>query len=176
MALPPFSPSSGVLFDGLPGKIGQAEFVAATPFDLPFLRRLYRTTREEELAGVAWPEAAKQAFCDSQFDLQHTHMVRTFPQADFLVIRISGTPCGRLYVDGAGQSLHLVDIALMPQRRGHGLGAAILRFLQTKAAATGKPLTLQVAHNNPRAYAFYRKLGFCDESIGPTHRAMRWVS
>ena len=41
--------------------------------DLPFLARLYASTRMEELAVTDWSDAQKTAFLQSQFDAQHAH-------------------------------------------------------------------------------------------------------
>jgi Uma2 family endonuclease len=41
-----------------------------TDTDREFMARLYASTRTEELAPVPWPEEIKQAFLQSQFELQ----------------------------------------------------------------------------------------------------------
>jgi hypothetical protein len=41
--------------------------------DLPFLARLYASTRTEELAAVPWSAEQKAAFLDMQFRAQHAH-------------------------------------------------------------------------------------------------------
>ena len=41
--------------------------------DLPFLERLYASTRTEELARVPWSVEQKAAFLHQQFTAQHAH-------------------------------------------------------------------------------------------------------
>src|SRR4051812_5914829 len=58
-----------------------------TDADLPFLARLYASTRVEELAVVAdWSEAQKATFLQMQFDAQHAHYQQHYAGADFLMI------------------------------------------------------------------------------------------
>lgn len=174
--LAPFPAPARALFLGLPVTIGQAVLFHAAEADLPFLRRLYRTTREDELAVTGWPEAAKQAFCDSQFELQHAHYVRQYPGGEFLLLRAGHEAVGRLYCDATGDSVHLIDISFLPAWRGRGTGSAVLREMQERAAAAGKAVTLHVLAQNTHAAALYRRFGFVAGVKNGAHVAMRWSS
>jgi ribosomal protein S18 acetylase RimI-like enzyme len=137
---------------------------------MPFLRRLYRQTRDDELALTGWPEDTRQAFSDSQFELQHTHFVRYFPHAHFLLMRRGDRDIGRFYLDVASDVWHVVDIAIVTDMRGQGIGSALLRATRELAPA----LTLNVATNNPGAMRLYARLGFTDQgAAGGMHRLMR---
>ena len=127
--------------------------------DLPFLARLYASTRSEELAPVPWTQEQKAAFLDSQFQAQHAHYQRHYPTALWLVMLRGDCAIGRLYLDRWAHEHRLIDIALLPEHRGHGLGAALLDDLIDEAAAAGKSLSIHVEKNNP-AMALYRRLGF----------------
>jgi ribosomal protein S18 acetylase RimI-like enzyme len=138
--------------------------------DMPFLRSLYRQTRDDELAITGWPEATKAAFANSQFDLQHTHFVRYFPNAHFLRLRSGDRDVGRYYLDIKDDAWHVVDIAVLAECRGQGIGSALLRATRALAPA----VTLMVAINNPAAIRLYARLGFVDEGeAGGMHRLMR---
>ena len=50
--------------------------------DLPFLARLYASTRADELAVTPWSDREKAAFLDMQFKAQHTHYQQYYPEAD----------------------------------------------------------------------------------------------
>src|SRR5205085_2436977 len=69
-------------------------FRTASDADLPFLARLYASTRTEELALADWPEERKAAFLQMQFDAQHAHYRRHYRDTDFLVILRAGEPAG----------------------------------------------------------------------------------
>ncbi|MBR9764907.1 MAG: GNAT family N-acetyltransferase, partial [Rhodobacteraceae bacterium] len=95
--------------------------------DMPFMARLYRSTREEEMAGLPWSETQRQQFIQMQFDAQHAHYRQHYPAALWLVIETLGQPVGRLYLERWPQEVRLIDIALLPEARGKGYGGAILR-------------------------------------------------
>ena len=148
--------------------------------DLPFLRDLYAGFRAAELALVPWPEAQKCAFVDDQFRLQHVHFTRWYATADFWVVMQAHPlslprPIGRLYLDRAPRAWRIVDIGLVAAARGQGLGSAMIGWIQASAAAAGASLALEVAANNPRAHALYRRLGFRDAGQrSATHQPMAW--
>jgi GNAT superfamily N-acetyltransferase len=52
-----------------------------------------------------------------------------------------------------------MDITLLPEHRGRGIGTRLLGDLMAEAAAGGKPLTTHVERFN-RALALYERLGF----------------
>ena len=57
--------------------------------DHPFLRALYASTRQDEMALSGWAPEQVEAFLTMQFELQHAHYQRHYADADFLVV---GTP------------------------------------------------------------------------------------
>lgn len=127
--------------------------------DLPFLARLYASTRWQELAEVPWTDEQKHTFLRFQFDAQHDHYRKHYPKASFEVVLADGEPAGRLYVDEWKEEIRLVDVALLPEHRGRGLGTRLLRSVMERAAAAAKPLTIHVEGFNP-ALRLYERLGF----------------
>src|SRR4051794_29881396 len=73
-------------------------FRAITEADLPFLARLYASTRAEELAVTPWSDAQKAAFLQQQFAAQHTHYQTHYTGTDFLIIMHGGSSIGRVYL------------------------------------------------------------------------------
>ena len=131
----------------------------ALPEDLPFLAELYASTRTEELALTDWADEQKQAFCQMQFEAQHRHYQEHYPEAAFQIIERGGTPIGRLYVARWEKEIRIVDIALMPEARGLGIGTQLIGQLQEEARAAGKTLSIHVEKFNP-AFHLYDRLGF----------------
>jgi len=132
----------------------------ATDADLPFLFRLYASTREEELATVVdWSEEQKQAFLRQQFEAQHAWYREQYADAAFDVVEVDGEPAGRFYVDRWEREVRIVDISLLPEHRGRGLGGALLAALFAEADAAGKPVSVHVERFNP-ALNLYTRLGF----------------
>ena len=52
-----------------------------------------------------------------------------------------------------------MDIALLPEHRGNGVGSSLLRDLLAEADADGKRVTIHVERLNP-ALRLYERLGF----------------
>jgi GNAT superfamily N-acetyltransferase len=127
--------------------------------DLPFLCRLYASTREEELASTDWPQEQKDAFLRQQFEAQHAWYREQYAGASFDVVEVDGEPAGRLYVDRWPREVRIVDISLLPQHRGRGLGGTLLAALFAEADAAGKPVSVHVERFNP-ALRLYGRLGF----------------
>jgi ribosomal protein S18 acetylase RimI-like enzyme len=139
------------------------------PEDEEFLLRLYGTTREAELAYVDWPAEQKEAFVRHQYDAQTLHYREHYPTATFDVILVDGEPAGRLYVDRWPSETRIMDIALLPEFRGGGVGSGLIQEIK----AEGREVTVHVERFN-RAQELYRRLGFVPEEAGPVYVLMRW--
>jgi ribosomal protein S18 acetylase RimI-like enzyme len=129
------------------------------PGDEAFLYRVYASTRGAELALVDWSEAQKAAFLRQQFDAQSSYYREHYPEAAFDVILSDGRPVGRLYVARWPEEIRIVDVALLPEHRGLGIGTRLLRDLISESEASGKPLSIHVERFNP-ALRLYERLGF----------------
>lgn len=134
-------------------------FRPMTDEDLPFLKRVYISTRAAELAHVPWSEAQKAAFFDMQFNAQHRHYQQHYANALWLVILRGGAPIGRLYLDRWSREHRVIDISLLPEHRGKGYGGALMQDLIDEAGSAGRTLSIHVEKNNP-ARRLYDRLGF----------------
>lgn len=134
-------------------------FRAAKVADLPFLSRLYASTRMEELAVTSWTDAQKTAFLDMQFQAQHAHYQKHYPEADWLVVERAGQDIGRLYIERWPSQHRIIDIAFLSDHRSKGYGTALLRDLIDEAWLAGKSASIHVEKNNP-ARQLYVALGF----------------
>lgn len=130
-----------------------------TPEDVPFLADVYASTRWDELAPTGWSDAEKSVFCRRQFDAQSAHYREHYPGALFQIIEQDGRGIGRLYVARWEREIRIVDISLLPEFRGGGLGTQLLRELQDEARSVSKSLTIHVERFNP-ALRLYQRLGF----------------
>jgi ribosomal protein S18 acetylase RimI-like enzyme len=132
-----------------------------TDDDLPFLMRLYGSTREPELAMTGWPAEQKQAFIAQQFQAQRHHYRTFISNCRFDVLECRGEPIGRLYLETRQTQLNVVDIALLPTWRGKGIGTTILEALIKTAGQTERGVGIFVEKYNP-ALRLYRRLGFLE--------------
>jgi ribosomal protein S18 acetylase RimI-like enzyme len=153
----------------------ELSFRRFTENDLPFLARVYASTRAEELAVTDWSDEQKASFLDAQFRAQHAHYQQYYPAADWLVMTRGGEDIGRLYLERWPTQHRLIDIAFLPPYRGKGLGEALLRDLMDEAAAAGKAVSIHVEKFNP-AMRLYLRLGFKTEEDKGVHDLMRWTA
>lgn len=123
------------------------------------LLAIYSSTREEELRPVPWTDEQKALFLKSQYEAQHKHYFAHYGHAEYLALEQAGAMIGRYYLDRSDRDLHVLDIALLPEYRGCGIGTAILSQLVQEAKAGGRGIVLYVEHENP-ARRLYARLGF----------------
>ena len=127
--------------------------------DHEFLFLLYASTRLHELAALGWPAAQQEAFLRMQFKAQRQWYQTAYAAAEHQVIQIDGQPIGRMIVLREEKVWQLMDISLLPETRGRGIGGELIRSLIQECAAAGAVLKLQVLKLNP-ALRLYRRLGF----------------
>lgn len=143
--------------------------------DFPFLQSLYALTRADEIAATGWPEAERHQFLLRQFELQHTYYQAHYANADFLLIEQGHRPIGRLYWRARGHSANLIDVSLLPEERGRGIGSALLTGITRDADEAGLPIGLHVEPGNP-ALHLYRRFGFEREADNGVYVKMRRAS
>jgi ribosomal protein S18 acetylase RimI-like enzyme len=127
--------------------------------DAVFLDRVYASTRVEELALVDWDQATKDAFLAMQSAAQMRYYRQVYPDADYLIVTVDGHPAGRLYVARLPDEIRLVDVALLPEYRGRGIGTALISGVLAEARAADKVVRVHVEIFN-RAMRLYERLGF----------------
>ena len=140
------------------------DLVQLTPItaaDLSFLLAVYASTREEELAQTGWSQQKKQIFLQMQFNAQHQHYQTYYPEGNFDLISVNGVNAGRLYSEVWPTQIRIIDIALLPQYRGNGVGSLLLRNLLKAAKLKHLEVSIHVEVNN-RAMAWYKKNGFVE--------------
>lgn len=130
-----------------------------TDGDLPFVSELYASTRREEVALTGWPPEQQAAFLAQQAAAQHSHYSIHFADAEWLIIERDARAIGRLYLRETPGNLHIVDISLLPDSRGQGIGGAILADILDLARGRRCDVTIHVEKGNP-ARSLYARLGF----------------
>jgi ribosomal protein S18 acetylase RimI-like enzyme len=146
----------------------------ATPADYHFMRQLYGATREEEMRQFPFDEFQKREFLDQQFGAQYQHYQLHYPTCERNIIEQDGKAIGRFWVDEWKDQIRLVDIALMPEFRGSGIGTSLVQQVLERGAKDGKPVTIHVEGFNP-ALKLYERLGFQHVDTNGMYYLMRWT-
>ena len=81
---------------------------------------------------------------------------------------------GRLYLRRSHRELRIVDIALLPEFRGRGIGSRLLTAVLREAQSDDIPVRIHVENFNP-AMKLYKRLGFRRESEDGVYHLMHWV-
>lgn len=127
--------------------------------DRVFLARVYASSRALEMEALPWTDEQKAVFLDSQFEAQLRHYRSEFPGGVHQILLLGGEAVGRLYYS-LEQSLFLVlDVAVLPEFRGRGIGTRVMRECQAAAQVAGVPVRVYVDAFGP-ATSLFRGLGF----------------
>ena len=132
---------------------------ARFPDDGDFLASLYGSTRRPELTGLGWSQTEVDDFIRMQFAAQASHFRRAFPRAAYSVICVKGERAGRLVVDRPGREVIIVDLSLLPEFRGKGIGGGLVRRLLDEADAARLPVRCHVLRGSD-ARRFWERAGF----------------
>lgn len=143
--------------------------------DDEFLFRLYESTRAEELQAWGWDDTTRHQFLQLQWIAQKRAYAAQYPNANHSLICLVERPIGRMLVDHTETCIILIDIALLPEARGKGIGTSLIQELQVNARVLGKSLRLSVLPHNP-ALALYERLGFQQVGCSGLHVQMEWHS
>lgn len=154
--------------------VGEIRLRRVMAADDEFLRRLYASTRTDELARTGWDDGAIEQFLTMQWRAQTGDYVSRFPGSRHDIIRRGDHDIGRLWVDRPGDRIHLLDLAVLPEHRRRGVGTEVLCSLQREAVACEKPLVHSVLRDNRDALRLYRRLGFVVVNDEALHHLMRW--
>src|SRR5438876_2629627 len=124
-----------------------------------FLLALFVSVREKELALTPWTEEQRAMFIEHQFGAQRMHYRREYPNAGQFVLSLKGAAAGMLYIDFSGADVEILDLIIATESRNQGLGACVLKVLQSEARRMGKDLTVYVDRTD-RSFEFFGRLGF----------------
>jgi ribosomal protein S18 acetylase RimI-like enzyme len=141
--------------------------------DEALLLELYSSTGADEMALVPWDAALKRAFLRLQFSAQQKHYQAYFPQATHDMILAEEQPIGQLLVDHCETEIRVLDITLLPQARGRGIGTLTLLDLMKEARHENKSCSIYVESFN-RSLGLFQRLGFVKTEESGAAWLMEW--
>ncbi|MCQ4319489.1 GNAT family N-acetyltransferase [Stutzerimonas stutzeri] len=135
------------------------ELRALHPGDMAFIERLYAGSRAMEMSHSGWPDEQIATFLSQQFHAQHIYYQTHYPDGEFFIVEHEGRAIGRLYLFWGPTSLNLIDITLLPDFQGRGIGTALIEDQLHKVDEQGLGVDLFVEPYNP-AQRLYARMGF----------------
>ena len=148
-------------------------FRPAADDDRTFLTQVYASTHRQEYDAGPMTARQKAVLLLLRFRDQNAHFEKHHPRAERLIVTGGEWDIGRLYIERWPTQHAIIDLALLPEFRGKGAGAVVMRDLMDEAAAAGKPLSIQVQKCSP-AIRLYLRLDFIKLADNGFHELMRW--
>ncbi len=141
-------------------KNAKISLTPADEADAKFLEKVYFSTRIDEFAMLGWGTEQLEAFFKMQLDYQFKAYKMQFPNAEHFVIKLENESVGQMITCCEEDDYRLVDIAVLPEFRGKGIGSYLINDLIIKAAKENKKVALLVLKTNSKAFKLYESLGF----------------
>lgn len=126
----------------------------ATPADEPFLRRVFRDARRWELPGA--DGAALDPALGPKYRAHSADRRDRYPDAETSIVLENDEPVGTVTLHHEDGRTHVVELAVLAERRGRGIASGVLTGLLT----THRRLTVTVWEQNPAARRLYERHGF----------------
>ncbi len=139
--------------------VGLASVRPCVVSDDALLYNVFCTTWRSEVAALP-----NQNLAQHVLRIQHIAQERRFdgthPGFERLVVLHDHEPAGRLYLDRTGEQIQVLDLTLLEESRGQGLGTRILAELVDTATREHRAIELQVPRRHERVTGFYLERGF----------------
>jgi GNAT superfamily N-acetyltransferase len=155
-------------------KLAEVSLRPESAEDASFIDELVIAVRETEPGFRDLPVEERTRLLIEQSQLQQADYRRKFPQAHFLVIVASGKLVGRFYVNHTSNHIRVVELSILPDYQGHGIGIQLMKSVLAEGTRTGLPVRLSMAIGNP-VLSFYDKLGFGVVAKTDSHHGMEWI-
>ncbi|MGI9240810.1 MAG: GNAT family N-acetyltransferase [Verrucomicrobiales bacterium] len=137
------------------------------------MRELYLSVRDSETGIRELDPGTRTRLLQDQFQFQRSDYRLRYPHANFLIVQADARPAGRFYLHHGADSIHVIEISLLPEFQGHGIGSTLIRTVQAEARRSGRAVTL-FAHPRRAGSEFYQRLGFVQKSVLGEHAGLHW--
>jgi len=145
-----------------------------TASDTTFRFELFSRSRLP-MEDLSFLEAAmRETLLRQQFQGQTLTYRAQYPDALFEIIEADERPIGRLVTQQGSDAFLVVDVAILPEWRGKGIGAHFLREICDAARARSFPVRLALSPFNVDAMRLYSRLGFSPVGQDEIQIFMEW--
>ncbi len=128
-----------------------------------------------DVKKAALGEYVRETYGWDEEEQRRLHEQRFRPPATRIIMS-EGRSIGLVTVHQADDRVHLLQLFLLPEAQGKGVGTQVLAQVLDEARHAQRPVALRVLKSNPRAKAFYERHGFALVEETETHYRMETVS
>src|SRR4029453_19320278 len=112
----------------------------ASPGDEPFVRRLIIETLTEQLQAASWPEPMRAHLLEIQYATRRQGVGAGSPAGESRIIVVNGQDGGWTLVSNPEHEIRLLEIIVLGEHRGTGIGTAAISGVLEAATRSGKPV------------------------------------
>lgn len=136
----------------------------ATEADIDFARKTHHEAYHDVVVRQfgMWNEVKQDAYFE-----------KNWTQDPIEIIEYGRVPCGWIALKDHGDHLELVEMLLLPEFQGQGIGSRIMNDIIATAKVRNIPLRLHVLHEN-KAVNLYRRFGLKETGKTATHIEMEF--
>lgn len=128
--------------------------------DGPALFRLFQQVYADEIATLAVDAGTRDALASMQYVEQRMRVRAEFPDAVDLAIECDGTLCGRLLTVMRGGGIQLVQLCVLGDHRGRGIGTRAMHRLARIADEHRCQIWLPADAGSQDCRGFLERVGF----------------
>lgn len=160
----------------------QSNFVSCSPILLCAQNGLMlrKASPSDSTFAFYVKKAAFKAYVENVWDWdddkQRQLHEQRFGTQDFGIIELAGIDIGITAVVVTTDCVNVNQLFLLPEYQDKGIGRRCMLFIMKEARKLGLPVRLRVMKVNPRALAFYERLGFMYTGETDTHNLLEWDS
>jgi GNAT superfamily N-acetyltransferase len=140
-------------------------FPRITRSDEQFLFALYSLIGADETALAPLSDEQKNAFLQASLQAQHQYHLSTYPQGKILHINLDSEKVGRLCVCELENEIQIIDLIVLSDYRGRGIGTKIISDILQKAKKLCKSILNHLANQSIYSNGLVLKLSAKTEFI-----------
>jgi GNAT superfamily N-acetyltransferase len=142
--------------------------------DEEFLFRLFAAAKADEFQTGGWAPGAAESLFRMQFTAQQRVYRELFASGENRIVMCGGKPVGHIWISRTPEEIRVVDMALLPEVRGFGIGSALVQSLVGEASVTGRVVRSQVRIGNEPSLRMGLSQGFKVVGQDATHLQLEW--
>jgi GNAT superfamily N-acetyltransferase len=146
------------------------------PSEEAFLYLLFASIKAPEMSLMPVDAQQKEFLLQMQYKSMNYTYRNRFPKARFEIVELDRWPIGRVVTDVQKTCVYYVDIALMPQAHGKGIGTALMSAMLAEPRRLGLPARAKVLSHNIPSLRMFERFGFTRVATKVPYVDLEWRS